>query len=284
MSTVGLVLRRTARDTQVEPYFHRIVAGLEDVLLPEGIRVLTRTVDDAEEEADGYRRWAQRRSVVGVVLTNLSPDDSRPEALRSLGLPAVILGEPARGTGAAVIRAEGHGAMVDAVRHCVGLGHRRIGHVSGPRALQHTQSRARAFAGETAAAGVVGAAVEADYSADGGVEAALALLRRTDPPTAIVFDNDLMAVAAAAALPASGVRVPEDVSIIAWDDSVLCRLSEPPLSAMSHDVHEVGVLAGTALLALLRGGAPMDVVAPAPVFVARASTSSVRASAPSSVL
>lgn len=275
MSTVGLVLRRSARDTQVEPYFHRIVAGLEDVLRPEGITVLTCMVDDADEEADCYRRWARLGSVVGVALTNLAPDDPRPEALEALGLPTVILGEPGRDTGATVIRTDGYGAMVDAIRHCVRLGHRRIGHVSGPRALLHTQSRARAFTGETAATGLAGSTVEADYSAEGGAEAALALLRRPEPPTAIVFDNDLMAVAAAAALRGASVGVPEDVSIVAWDDSVLCRLSDPPLSAMSHDVHEVGVLAGTALLALLRGGAPVDVLAPAPVFVARASTSAV---------
>lgn len=279
MSTVGLVLRRSGRDTQVEPYFHRIVAGLEDVLLPEGVTVLTCMVDDAEEELDCYRRWSEQRSVVGIVLTNLGPDDPRPSAVAALGLPTVILGEPGRDTGAAVIRTDGYAAMVDAVRHCAALGHRRVAHVTGPRSLLHTQSRSRAFAEEAARSGLIATAVEADYSAEGGAEAALLLLRRPDRPTAIVFDNDLMAVAAAGALRGAGFDVPGDVSVVAWDDSVLCRLSDPPLSAMSHDVHEVGVLAGSALLALLRGGGPTDVLAPAPIFVARASTAEFAAAA-----
>lgn len=275
--TVGLVLRRTARDTQVEPFFHVIAAGLEDAIEARGMRVLTRLVDGLGEELACYRSWAEHGLVSGVVLTNLEPDDPRPAEVRRLGLPAVVLGEPEADTGAAVVRTEEQRPMVDAVEQCAALGHRRIAHVTGPQELIHTQARSRSFGAVIARLGLEGISVEADYSGEGGAEAAMALMQRASPPTAIVFDNDLMAVSAVRVLLAAGYRVPEDVAVIAWDDSLLCRLCDPPLSAMSHDVHGVGVLAGRALLRLLDDGIATDEVAPAAVFVPRSSTALVMA-------
>jgi DNA-binding LacI/PurR family transcriptional regulator len=71
--------------------------------------------------------------------------------------------------------------------------------------------------------------------------------------------------------------VPDDLSILAWDDSMLCRLATPALSAMSHDVRDLGALAANALLAVIDGGDAQDVTAPLPVFVERGSTALPRA-------
>jgi DNA-binding LacI/PurR family transcriptional regulator len=95
--------------------------------------------------------------------------------------------------------------------------------------------------------------VESDYSAEGGVRGAWQLLEGANRPTAIVFDNDVMAAAVIGDLSRRGVDVPGQVSILACDDSVLCDLAVPPLSAMNVDVHEHGVRLGQAVLDLLAG-------------------------------
>ncbi|GMA37659.1 substrate-binding domain-containing protein [Demequina litorisediminis] len=97
------------------------------------------------------------------------------------------------------------------------------------------------------------AEVNTDYSLQAGVTACEDLLARDEPPTAILFDNDLTAVGAVRAATARGVRVPDDLSILAWDDSPLCRLSDPPLSALRRDILAYGEDAARTLLRLVDG-------------------------------
>ena len=82
--------------------------------------------------------------------------------------------------------------------------------------------------------------VEADYNAGPGAEATRELLSGSRPPTAIVYDNDVMAVAGLSAAQRMGIRVPADLSIVSWDDSVLCEITHPALTALRRDIAEIG--------------------------------------------
>ena len=92
------------------------------------------------------------------------------------------------------------------------------------------------------------------------------------PPTVILFDNDLMAVAALSTLTELGVAVPGQVSLLAWDDSALCEITHPQLSAMSHDVMGFGAHVGRRLFGLLDGAEPAAYLDSTPRLVVRAST------------
>jgi len=256
----------------IEPFYGEVIAGMEDVLHERGINVLMQVVDDYDEELATYRRWAQARAVAGIVLTNLTTDDSRAEFAAGLGLPSVTLGEPSATHGQAVVRVNNYAAMRDAVRQLVALGHRRIGRVSGPVELVHTRARTEAFDAVVAETGISARLSVGDYSAESGDAAVRNLLDEEDPPTAIVFDNDVMAVAGLAAAQQLGVPVPDRLALLAWDDSALCRMTSPPLSAMSHDVHQLGQLAANALVELIERQTATDVMAPEPVFIARGTT------------
>ncbi|WP_046918008.1 substrate-binding domain-containing protein, partial [Streptomyces stelliscabiei] len=95
-----------------------------------------------------------------------------------------------------------------------------------------------------------------------------------DRPTAIVYDNDIMAVAGLSVAAEMGVRVPADLSLLAWDDSQLCRLTRPTLSAMSHDVHGFGADVARTLFGVIDGDGEVGVSHPVatPVLVPRGST------------
>ena len=124
--------------------------------------------------------------------------------------------------------------------------------------------------------------VEADYSAQAGIRAVRELLAAEPAPTAVVFDNDVMAVAAENDLVRSGVRVPEQVSLLACNDSALCELAVPALSAMGTDVHEHGVTIGRAVLDVLDGGAHRDHAGPPIRILRRGSTGRAPTPAPRS--
>ncbi|SFK27054.1 transcriptional regulator, LacI family [Cellulomonas sp. KH9] len=270
---IGLVLARPARMLGFEPFFMELIGGIEETLSSDDRSLLLHVVPDHHAEIAAYRRWGQGDLVDAVVLVDLVVDDPRLAVLGELGIPTVVVGGPERSLpGVAHVWIDNAQAMRDAVAYLVGLGHRTVGRVSGPAALAHTRSRTEAFLDECARRGARGAVVEADYGQESGTRATRALLGRNDPPSAVVYDNDVMAVAGLGVANELGLGVPSDVSLLAWDDSPLCRLSHPPLSAMSLDVHAMGVQVGDAVLDLLASGRPTTSTAPLPRLVARGST------------
>ena len=269
---VGIVLRRSPRQLAAEPFYGELIGGLEEVLATRGLQVLMQVVDGMPRELESYRRWAANGAVGAVVLVDLVPADPRPALIVSLGLPGIILGEPEPGSGLVAVRNDGYAPMVDAVSRLASLGHSRIARVTGPTAFMHTQDRTRGYLDAAASLGVAASLEVGDYSGESGADATRRLLAAPAPPTAIIYDNDVMAIAGLEAAQGLGVAVPNALSILAWDDSQFCRLTTPPISAMSHDVHTRGMLAGRMLLEVLDGESPTDVIAEAPVFVARGST------------
>lgn len=144
--------------------------------------------------------------------------------------------------------------MYEIVRYLAALGHRRIARVAGPAGLAHTAARDAALAEACREVGVPAATVvHTDYTGDEGARAARALLIAPERPTAIVFDNDIMAVAALSVAQELGLSIPADVSIVAWDESPLTQVVRPMLSAVTRDIPAYGARSATALLALIGG-------------------------------
>ena len=154
------------------------------------------------------------------------------------------------------------------------LGHRRIARVSGIPGLDHSVLRDRAFLSGAAEAGLTEPTiVTTDFSGESGARVTRSLLTGPHPPTAIIYDNDIMAVAGLGVATELGIDVPRELSLLAWDASPLCRLTRPPLSAMQRDVSRLGSDAAEMLLTLISDGAVEDREAVLPVLVPRASTS-----------
>lgn len=270
---IGMVLRGAPRRNAIDHFYESILAGMEDAAGARGASVLLQVVPDAAAEARTYRRWQERRLVAGVVLSDLLEGDERAGLLQDLGVPMVILGEYLDNPRTVSIRVDNFAAMEQALRFLTSLGHRRIGRVAGPSALLHTRDRSLAFAVAATALQFAGRVLEGDYSIGSGASATEILLTEGDPPTAIVYDNDLMAVGGLAAAQRLGVDVPRRLSLLAWDDFAACRLTDPPLSAMARDVQGMGHEAIMALLDLLDGVPAASVrEAPPPVVVARGTT------------
>ncbi|MFL6126254.1 LacI family DNA-binding transcriptional regulator [Actinophytocola sp.] len=255
---IGLVLTENAARVGVEPFFMELIAGMEEALAPAGDSMLLLVVPDLDAELATYERWASDGTVKAVVVVNLVHDDARPARLAALGLPAVLAGHYAGPVASTGLHTDDAGAIVAAVNLLGSLGHRVVGRVSGPSDLVHTAERSAAMLAAGAHLGIQVHVVEADYSAESGVRGARELLARQPAPTAILFDNDVMAAAAEEDLVRSGIRVPEQVSLLAYADSALCELAVPPLSALSIDAHEQGVGLGRAVLGVLAGAPPAD--------------------------
>lgn len=272
---VGLVLARPARLLGIEPFFMEFIAGIEETLAERDMSILLHVVPAQDAEVETYRRWAERRLVDAVIVVNFIEGDPRPGVLRELGLPCLLVGTSGE-AGFPVVRTDDAGAERAALAHLLGLGHRRIARVSGPTRLLHTQERTAALIEGCHAVGVEVILLEGDYSDESGAQLTRRLLALPEPPTAIVYDNDVMAVAGLRAAQSLGIVVPDQLSLVAWDDSTLCRLSSPAMTTMSVDVHEYGVRVVRSIFELLDGGPVTERWSPTARLTPRGSTARAR--------
>lgn len=269
---IGLVFVRQTSAPHVEPFFNEVMAGLDDGLTVAGRSLLARRVDDTADELAVYRQWHEQHAVDAVIVKDLVTDDPRPQLLQELGIPAVLMADVAQIDGHAIVHTDNAQTMRDAMDHLIRCGHRHIARVSGPEDLVHTRIRTETFVVEAAEAGVRAQVVTGDYSQESGRVLTREILTSTPRPSAIVFDNDLMAVGGLAAARELGISMPDELSLLAWDDSIYCQLTDPPLSALSHDVHEMGVQLSRVLMQLMDEGRPTAEAAIQPVLVQRGTT------------
>jgi DNA-binding LacI/PurR family transcriptional regulator len=273
----GLVIDRPARTLGIEPFFMQMVSGIQAELSspPQRLNLLFTMATDVDDEIDMYRRWWAQRRVDGVFVVDLQVDDRRVPLIEELHLPAVVVGTP-RGAGTLpAVWQDDRPGMEAVVTHLAGLGHRRIARVGGYARYWHSVLRGEAFASVTEAAGLAAVSVDADYTAEHGAQATLGLLGSAQPPTAIIYDSDVMATAGLGVAQRMGIGVPDQVSIVSWEDSVLCELTNPGLTALRRDIPAVGSAAARLLRELTAGRQPENVEEAAPVLQVRTSSGPV---------
>ncbi|MEU5954564.1 LacI family DNA-binding transcriptional regulator [Streptomyces sp. NPDC047525] len=273
VDTIGLAICRPARLLGLEPFYMEFISGIESVLAERSCSLLLRLVSDLEEEITLQETWWKGRQVSGSILVDFHENDPRIEPLLALGLPAVAVGDPELTGGFPCVWTDDATAAAEAVRYLAALGHRRIARVGGPAGLGHSAIRATAFSGTMRELGLdAGLQISTGFAGEEGARATRSLLLGHDRPTAIVYDNDIMAVAGLGVASEMGIPVPEELSLLAWDDSQLCRLTHPTLSAMSHDVHGFGAEVARQLFTVIAGSPAASHPVPTPALTPRGST------------
>jgi DNA-binding LacI/PurR family transcriptional regulator len=271
---VGLIMGRPAELLGDDPFFAQFLAGVETVLADHGYALVLEVVaGNRTTEAASYRALATSGRVDGVFILDPRRNDLRFELVDELRLPAVVVGQPVGPCGLPAVATVERTAMAQAVDHLLALGHRRIAHVSGPPGLATTAVRRTAWRAALRAAGVEpGPVVAGDFTAAGGRRATQQLLEQSPRPTAIVYANDLMAIAGVAAASELGVDVPADLSIVGHDDVSLAPYLTPPLTTVHQDVMALGAASARTLVALVERNDPPVIDLEDPALVVRAST------------
>lgn len=270
---VGLVIARPPNTLGADPFFAAFIVGVESVLSQSGHALVLQVVPDHEREHQSYRRLADEGRVDGVFLIDMYVDDPRPALLAEIGLPAVVVGPALEEAFFPSLGLDDAPGIIAAVEHLVSLGHTHIAHVAGPAEMVHGHSRRQAWSDAMKHAGLPeGPCVLGDFSAEAGAVATRQLLDLPEPPTAIVFANDLMAMAGLSLAVARGVDVPGQLSITGYDDTEIAAHLQPSLTSVSTDVIEWGRAAATRLLELIDESPATEVLLQPPQLVVRNST------------
>lgn len=267
---IGMILRRDPSLLGAEPYYMNLISGIERVLSAADLTLLFRMVGaDRDADASIYRRWSGERRVDGVLLFDHFIDDDRPALLESLDLPFVAHGSAMTDIGGPTFiydLVEDASLIIDHLSH---LGHRSVLHITGSHRFTNELNRITTMRESAGRHAIRYRAVEGDYSIEQATQITHQVLLTADPPSAIVTSNDLMALGVTAAL-RSGRNRP--TAVVAFDDSLLCRIAEPSVTALERFTEEQGQRSTRMLLALRDGTATDDHVAKRSQLVVRASS------------
>jgi LacI family transcriptional regulator len=238
-------------------YFSVILAGTGEALYENDMRmVLCPTLHEHDREVSLLERLMQD-TTDGAVL--ILPEESSEEltALHDHGYRFVIV-DPQRQQDEMVptVSAANSSGAGEAVDHLISLGHRRIAAITGPRGWIATDERLRGYRAGLAAAGIMpdpALEVEANWATDGGRRATEQLLDLPDPPTAIFAFNDMLAIGALQAARSRGVSVPDQLSVVGFDDTFEASIVSPSLTTVRQPLAEMGRMAVGLLVRLLGG-------------------------------
>lgn len=259
------------------PWAVEIIRGVEEVAHASGVGTVVSAIHGASGSARQWMTNLRARASDGVILVTSVLEPWLHEELRRLGVPLVAV-DPAGSPTLDVptVGAANWAGGMAATEHLLGLGHRRIGFVAGPVRLLCSRARLDGYRAALDGAGVAvddALIVPGDFYHQAGFDGCNALLDLAEPPTALFAASDQMALGAIEALRRRGLRVPEDMSVVGFDDLPEVRWSAPPLTTVRQPLADMGKLATRTVLRLALGEEPVSPrVELATELVVRAST------------
>jgi LacI family transcriptional regulator len=263
--------RRTGRAVQsqlIEILFHElesawaleIIMGVEKVARENQLAVVLSEMQGRRTPGKGWIEGVLARRPMGVIAVFSNVSEVVRSQLRTRGIQLVIVdptGEPLHDTPS--IGATNWSGGLTATRHLLALGHRRIGVITGPNEIMCSRARLDGYRAALDAAGV---AVDPELIRHGafhvqeGIAEGRALLRLADRPTAIFAGNDLQAFGVYQAARAMRLHIPEDLSVVGFDDLPVARWVGPPLTTIRQPLNEMAQSAARLVLSLARGEEP----------------------------
>ncbi|MEV6594439.1 LacI family DNA-binding transcriptional regulator [Streptomyces acidicola] len=247
---VAVVIAEPETRVFADPFFALQLRGIGKELTAHDSQLVLLLTEGRDDHVR-VGRYLAGGHVDGALVFSLHLDDPLPGLIHGAGVPTVFGGRP--GWGDAVpdvvyVDSDNRGGARDAVRHLVGLGRTRIGHITGPLDQTSAVDRLQGFRDVMADAGPR-MVVEGDFTPAGGESAMRELLDRCPDVDAVFAANDLSASGALRALRECGRRVPDDVAVVGFDDMLpVAEQTDPPLTTIRQDIEEMGRLMARLLL------------------------------------
>jgi LacI family transcriptional regulator len=242
------------------PFFPEIVQTFETLAVEQHYEILlTSTIHDPKRMELAVRRMIESR-VDGVAILTFGMEDYLLDHLRFRNLPLVFVDIGPKAPRVSNIRVDYADGIRQAVQHLAALRHERIGFITGPLHLRSAVARRDAFEASMREIGLLARpeyVVEGNHRLEGGREALPALSRLSEPPTALICSNDMTAIGVMRAAFELGIRIPEDLSVIGFDDIRMAEFLIPPLTTIQMSQSELAKLAFEALLKEVKRETPL---------------------------
>lgn len=248
-SLLGLLVADIAN-----PFYAEVARGLEDAAVDAGYQILVGSSDLKDDRERRLLGAFAARTVDAVALTPSTTDSAELERLAATGMPLVFIDRRPDGITAPAVLTDNETAAERATRYLIGLGHTDIAMITGPPTMATAVQRLAGFHRACAESGIEvrpDRIHEGHLGADGGHRAMRDVLALRPRPTAVLTFNNLLAVGALGALRELDVRLPDDLSLLTFDDMTLFPYVDPPITAIAQPAYEMGRRAAQLLLTAL---------------------------------
>lgn len=234
------------------PFFPELIQGFEDVAIEYGYEVLISSTNyDPKRMAHSIRRMIERK-VEGVAIMTFGIEEPLLEQLAQRNIPMVFVDVGPERPGVSVLKVDYHHGIRQGVQHLAALGHRKIAFIAGPGRLHSANSRLAAFNQSLKECGIAVNAEwvkEGDHTLEGGTRAMEELLHSKDLPTAVMCSNDMTAIGVLHQLYRAKMRVPDEFSVIGFDNIHIAEVTIPPLTTVRMSRYDLAKAAVAALRA-----------------------------------
>jgi DNA-binding LacI/PurR family transcriptional regulator len=234
------------------PFFPELIQGFEDIAVENGYEILVSSTNyDPRRMSLCIRRMLERKAE-GVAVMTFGIEEPLLEQLAERNIPLVFVDQGPDRPGISLLKVDYHHGIRQGVQHLAALGHRNIAFISGPMRLHSAQSRLAAFSKSLTECGIAineDWIIEGDHTLEGGIVAAEKLLSGSRLPTAVMCSNDMTAIGVLHKAYRAGLRVPDDLSVIGFDDIHITRVMIPALTSIQMSRSELARSAVTALRA-----------------------------------
>jgi LacI family transcriptional regulator len=239
------------------PWAVEIIRGVEEVAHAAGVGTVVSAIHDRAGSARQWMTNLRARASDGAILVTSVLEPVLHKELHRLGVPIVVVDPAGSPTlDAPTVGATNWAGGMAATEHLLRLGHRRIGFIAGPPRLLGSRARLDGYRAALESAGVPvdeALTVAGDFYHESGFTGCNRLMGLADPPTAVFAANDQMAMGAIEAIRRRGLRVPQEVSVIGFDDLPEMRWMAPPLTTVRQPLAEMGKVAARTVLRQARG-------------------------------
>jgi LacI family transcriptional regulator, galactose operon repressor len=250
---LGFLLRQSHEQIFADAFLPQVLLGVEQAVTTQGFQVLLKSLEP--DDNTGYMRLINENHVDGIILSGPRRDDTEIIRLQREGFPIMLMGQ-LPGGGIPFVDIDAVAGAVCAVQHLIGLGHRRIAMITNA-SLEYTSAQQR-YSGYLKAlqeAGIDPDAAhmrEGNYTPASGYAAMDEILRGASLPTAVFVASDVVALGAIHAIKRKGLRIPEDLAVVGFDDIPLAEYFDPPLTTLRLPAYGLGWAAGERLVRLVK--------------------------------
>jgi DNA-binding LacI/PurR family transcriptional regulator len=232
------------------PFFPELIQGFEDIAVENGYEILVSSTNYEPKRMSHCIRRMLERKVEGVAIMTFGIEEPLLDQLAKRKVPLVFIDVGPKRPGISLLKVDYHHGIRQGVQHLAALGHRNISFISGPANLHSAQSRLAAFCASLKECGIPldpASVVEGDHTMEGGIAAMDRLLAANTIPSAVMCSNDMTAIGVLHKLYRAGLRVPDDLSVIGFDDIHIAEVTIPPLTTVQMSRFELARAAVTAL-------------------------------------
>lgn len=273
--TIGLLVSGLNRESEKDQIIFSILSGVNDSLSEKEYDLILFNTNTSKQREKTYSQLCRERRVDGVIIQGIKTDDPYLKEVVESDIPCVLIDIPVHSDNVGYVTTDNVSGARKAVEHLIGLGHKKIGMING---------HGKAFVSQKRLEGYVEALKEhglpvipqwvcnGQFEEETAYEEARKLLIEHSDITAIFCASDIMALGALNAAKSLGIRVPEELSVIGYDDIILASYSNPALTTISQNFFQLGYQAAHLLVNMLEGKSEPQIVTMPTKLVIRGST------------